>query len=114
MTCTTSGSNIYAATFAANPGLMTVGQGVTVSPPGYQDSYGNDSIRVVQESPGTFIAFSLSCTHQGCLINASGTGFRCPCHGATFSGTGAHLSGPGHNLNTYSVCADSNAVYITL
>jgi Rieske Fe-S protein len=115
MNCTTTGSNIYAATFAANPGLMTVGSGVTVSPPGYQDNYGNDSIWVVQESAGMFIAFSLSCTHQGCVINRSGTEFRCPCHGAIFSATGAHVSGPGsHALQSYSVCADSTAVYITL
>jgi len=114
MTCTTTG-NVYAATFAANPGLNNVGQGAIVSPPNYSDNYGNNTIWVVQESAGKFIAFSLSCTHQGCVLNKSGSNFRCPCHGAVFSSTGAHTSGPGYgNLQSYSACADSTAVYITL
>jgi Rieske Fe-S protein len=114
MTCSTSG-NVYTATFSANPGLMSVGQGVTVSPPGYSDNYGNDAIYVVQESAGNYIAYALSCTHQGCQVNKSGTSWRCPCHGATFSATGQHTGGPGSgNLQSYSVCADSTGVTITL
>jgi Rieske Fe-S protein len=114
MTCSTSGST-YQATFAANPGLQTVGSGVTVSPPGYQDNYGNDSIYIVQESAGNYIAYSLSCTHQGCVINKSGSGWRCPCHGATFSATGAATGSPARgNLQSYTVCADSTGVTVTL
>jgi Rieske Fe-S protein len=114
MTCSTSG-NVYAATFAANPGLMSVGQGVTVAPPGYQDKWQNDAIYVVQESAGQYIAYSLSCQHQGCQVQKSGSGWSCPCHGATFSATGAHTGGHSSaNLQSYMVCADSTAVYITL
>jgi Rieske Fe-S protein len=115
MTCTTTGPNVYAATFSANPDLNTVGKGVTVSPPNYSDSSGNDFIWVVQESAGSFIAFSLSCTHQGCVINPIASGFLCPCHGTTFSPTGVRLAGPGTNtLQCYPVCSDSTGVYITL
>ncbi len=94
---------------------MTVGKGVTVNPPNYSDSWGNNSIWVVQESAGKFIAFSLSCTHQGCVINSSGSSFKCPCHGATFSATGAATSSRAPKaLQQYQVCADSTGVTITL
>ncbi len=107
-------SNTFVADFATYPGLMTVGSGVTVSPPGYSDGSGNDSLYVVQESAGSYLAYSLSCTHQGYLVNKSGTGWRCPRHGATFSASGAHVSGPGSNLKTYSTCADAAGVTISL
>jgi Rieske Fe-S protein len=114
MTCPT-GSSTYEASFGANPALQTVGSGATVNPPNYQDGYGNDSIYVVQQSAGSFIAYSLSCTHQGCVVRKSGSGWRCPCHGATFSGTGEHTSGPGNgNLQSYPVCANAAGVIVSL
>jgi Rieske Fe-S protein len=94
---------------------MTVGSGVTVKPSGYSDNWGNDDIYVVQESSGTYLAYSLSCTHQGCVVSKSGSGWRCGCHGATFSATGAHTGGPGNgDLQSYQVCADSTGVTLTL
>jgi Rieske Fe-S protein len=88
---------------------------VTVSPPGYTDSYGNDSIYVVQESAGTYIAYGLTCSHAGCTVSMSGSGWRCPCHGATFDATGAHTGGRNANhLQQYNACADANGVTITL
>ena len=114
MMCPTAGTT-YTATFASNPGLMTVGSGVTVSPSGYQDNYGNDAIYIVQSSAGTYLAYSLSCTHVGCQLNPSGSGWRCPCHGATFSKTGQLTGGPGNGpLQSYAACADANGVTITL
>ena len=113
--CTTTGTSIYAATFAANPSLNTVGKGVTVTPPSYMDSWGNNSIWVIQQAAGKFLAFSLSCSHQGCVVNPEGAGFKCPCHSTTFSATGAHIQGPGSKaLQCYPVCSDATGVYITL
>lgn len=94
---------------------MSVGSGVTVQPSGYQDNYGNDSIYIVQQSAGTYIAYSLSCTHDGCIVSKSGSNWRCGCHGATFSSTGVHTGGPGNGpLQSYTTCADSTGVTITL
>jgi Rieske Fe-S protein len=60
------------------------------------------------------VALDLACTHQGCPVAWAGTEFRCPCHGAVFSASGAHVSGPGYQpLASLSVCADSAGVYLT-
>jgi thiosulfate dehydrogenase [quinone] large subunit len=90
---------------------MTVGQGVTLSGvPGHPSG-----VWVEQSAPGTFIALDLRCTHQGCPVSWQGSDFRCPCHGAVFSATGAHVSGPGYAaLASLSVCADATGVYITM
>ncbi len=94
---------------------MQVGNGVIVTPQGYSDNWGNNSIYVVQVSAGKYAAYSLSCTHQGCVCNQSGSGWSCPCHGATFSSTGKHTGGPGSgSFQSYSVCADASGVTITL
>lgn len=46
-------------------------------------------------NPAAFIAYSLSCTHQGCIVvhQTNGT-FHCPCHGSRFGADGAVLMGP--------------------
>jgi cytochrome b6-f complex iron-sulfur subunit len=45
----------------------------------------------------TFRAASAVCTHLGCTVNLSGTGFHCPCHGSVFDTGGAVVSGPAPN-----------------
>ncbi len=89
---------------------MTVGKGVTLNNvPGH-----SNGVWVIQQSAGTWIALDLTCTHQGCPCSSSGTEFHCPCHGAIFSATGAHVSGPGSGpLEKLTVCGDSTGVYIT-
>jgi Rieske Fe-S protein len=45
--------------------------------------------------PGSFVAFSMSCTHEGCLTSITGgQRFDCPCHGSRFDANGAVLVGP--------------------
>ncbi|MFO7459271.1 MAG: Rieske 2Fe-2S domain-containing protein [Desulfatiglandales bacterium] len=39
-------------------------------------------------------AISLDCTHLGCLLNVTGEGFFCPCHGSRFGPLGEVYSGP--------------------
>lgn len=39
-------------------------------------------------------ALSAVCTHQGCTIAPSGSGFRCPCHGSTYDAAGKNSGGP--------------------
>lgn len=55
-----------------------------------------DNLVVTQPVAGEFRAFSIVCTHVGCLCDkvANGT-INCPCHGSTFSiADGSVVSGP--------------------
>ena len=39
-------------------------------------------------------AISLVCTHLGCIVKPSDTGFDCPCHGSKFAKDGSVIKGP--------------------
>jgi len=39
-------------------------------------------------------AISTTCTHLGCIVGLSDTGFACPCHGSRFDSDGAVTGGP--------------------
>jgi Rieske Fe-S protein len=39
-------------------------------------------------------ALSAVCTHLGCVLEATGEGLQCPCHGSRFNDKGRVLSGP--------------------
>ncbi len=39
-------------------------------------------------------AISTICTHLGCIVKPSATGFDCPCHGSKYAADGSVLKGP--------------------
>ncbi|MBF0344918.1 MAG: Rieske (2Fe-2S) protein [Nitrospirae bacterium] len=41
-----------------------------------------------------FYAISSVCTHLGCVVYSTETGFQCPCHGSKFNITGKVVGGP--------------------
>jgi cytochrome b6-f complex iron-sulfur subunit len=41
-----------------------------------------------------FFALSMICTHLGCTIKATETGYDCPCHGSRFEPGGSVRNGP--------------------
>jgi thiosulfate dehydrogenase [quinone] large subunit len=49
---------------------------------------------LLHPTPDTFIAFNATCTHQGCPVSPVASGFRCPCHGATYDQNGQVTGGP--------------------
>lgn len=49
---------------------------------------------LLQPRAGSFTAYSAVCTHQGCPVSYTGNGFQCPCHGASYDGTGQVTGGP--------------------
>jgi nitrite reductase/ring-hydroxylating ferredoxin subunit len=63
---------------------------------------------VVRDSGGLF-AVSARCTHQGVTIAVSGSQYRCPAHGATFSFNGSVTGGPTSvSLSHFSMCLLAN------
>jgi Rieske Fe-S protein len=52
-------------------------------------------IIVSQPTEGTVLAFSATCTHQGCIVVPEQEGLSCPCHQSLFdTATGEVLQGP--------------------
>jgi cytochrome b6-f complex iron-sulfur subunit len=78
-------------TATKNTPLGSIGGAVKIPDP-------NDSSRpiiVSRISSGDVAAFSSRCTHKGCEVPVpSDNRIVCPCHGATFNGSGGLISGP--------------------
>lgn len=51
------------------------------------------NVAVFRDEEGVF-AVSLICTHLGCIVRRSPTGFDCPCHGSRFDHSGDVTRGP--------------------
>lgn len=64
----------------------TLPAGAAFQPPGR-------NVAVVRDAEGVF-AVSLICTHLGCVVKPSATGFDCPCHGSKFAPDGSVTHGP--------------------
>jgi cytochrome b6-f complex iron-sulfur subunit len=93
-----------AATAAAS--LVYLRPRVTYGPPsrvavGKPDTYTTGSqvalpeAKIVIRRTGNKIAaISTVCTHLGCTVNPSDTGFDCPCHGSQYDERGDVIGGP--------------------
>ena len=54
-----------------------------------------DAKRVCIVRDGSRVAaISTTCTHLGCIVAPSATGFQCPCHGSQFDADGNVTGGP--------------------
>jgi cytochrome b6-f complex iron-sulfur subunit len=60
---------------------------------GIKEVMENERIVVVRERQG-FAAISVKCTHLGCTVRTSDSGFECPCHGSQFDNDGFVTGGP--------------------
>ncbi len=81
-------------------------------PPGTARTIPGRNVRVVSVRGGV-AAVSLICTHLGCIVSKTETGFSCPCHGSTFGEEGEVLGGPaprGLRWLEVSLAADGNLV----
>lgn len=83
-----SGAPSGAAGGIAAAASVPVGGSVSFTAPDGSPAY------LLHPSQGTFRALSAVCTHQGCTVQYTGTGFSCPCHGATYDLTGQVTSPP--------------------
>ncbi len=67
-------------------------------------------------TPGSFTAVQVACTHQGTSIdyNQSANKFICPNHGSTFSTTGAVTLGPAaSSLKAYNITINGSVMTIS-
>lgn len=64
---------------------------------------------------GSHEAISAVCTHQGCLVRPSGSGFRCPCHGSSYDSNGENLTGPARRpLRRFEAVRDRDVIVLRL
>jgi len=64
---------------------------------------------------GSFIALSLVCTHQGCIVafDSSADVFNCPCHGSKYNGNGGVINGPATKaLQKFTVTVTGTALTV--
>lgn len=62
-------------------------------PPGTRVAIPSRRICIVREDE-KIAAISITCTHLGCIVGLSDTGFACPCHGSRFDQDGTVTGGP--------------------
>ena len=62
-------------------------------PPGARIALEPRRICIVREG-NQIAAISTTCTHLGCIVSSSETGFACPCHGSRYDQDGNVTAGP--------------------
>ncbi|MHB8875374.1 MAG: QcrA and Rieske domain-containing protein [Myxococcaceae bacterium] len=61
--------------------------------PGSQVVFPEAKVVIRRRGEG-FAAISTVCTHLGCTVNPTETGFDCPCHGSSYDERGEVIGGP--------------------
>lgn len=62
-------------------------------PPGTRIARDVDRVCIVRDG-NRMAAISTTCTHLGCIVSISDTGFSCPCHGSRYDQDGNVTGGP--------------------
>ena len=72
-------------------------------------------LAIVRTGATSFIALSRVCPHQGGTIGVSGSGFRCPEHGATFDSSGKWIGGERtSNMHAYTTSYDATTGILSI
>jgi Rieske Fe-S protein len=82
----------------------TLANGRSFVPPGR-------SVAIFRDGDGVY-AISLVCTHLGCIVKHTGSGFECPCHGSRFAADGAVVKGPAPQPLPWRKITGSAGAYI--
>jgi Rieske Fe-S protein len=93
------GASVTAApgtTAEDDPGIDSSGRVATTDiPVGGGKIFVDRDVVITQPTAGKFVAFSATCTHQGCSVSTITDTVNCPCHGSTFAlADGAVVNGP--------------------
>ena len=73
---------------SAVPELAKVGGAVSIG------QVKGTPVAIARTSATKYVAFSLSCPHQGATVAKAGKGWTCPAHGSQFDATGGLVLGP--------------------
>jgi cytochrome b6-f complex iron-sulfur subunit len=74
------------------PSKFSIGKPETI-PPGSKVALDQRRVCIVREGDKV-AAISTTCTHLGCIVSISDTGFACPCHGSRYDQDGNVTGGP--------------------
>ena len=75
----------------------------------------DQGLAVTRLRDGQVRALDLTCTHLGCRVTATESGFTCPCHGSRFNEQGEVLTGPAARpLRTLACHEDTDTVTVRL
>ena len=93
------GTPLQSAAPSPDDGAAAAGPGLAATadiPVGGGKIFADEDVVITQPTAGKFVAFSATCTHQGCKVGTvSGTTVKCPCHGSTFAiADGSVVDGP--------------------
>jgi nitrite reductase/ring-hydroxylating ferredoxin subunit len=106
-----------AATVSGRTVSIQAGAGTTLASTGAmavaQTSIG--SFLVTRTGSTTATALTAVCTHEGCAItDFSGSQFVCPCHGSTFTSSGAVVKGPANrSLQSFNTQVNGDVITFT-
>lgn len=102
----------YTGTVVGKSNEVAMGESKVLSEP---DPYGRGYTFVVTRKPSGLVAFSTTCTHEGCAVEVlTKNQLQCPCHGAQFDAvTGAATRAPAYeSLRQYRVEERSGQIVI--
>ena len=74
------------------PNRFSIGKPEAI-PPGSKIALDQRRICIVRDG-NKVAAISTTCTHLGCIVSLSETGFACPCHGSRYDQDGNVTGGP--------------------
>ena len=74
------------------PSRFSIGK-AEAFPPGSKIALDQQRVCIVREGDRV-AAISTTCTHLGCIVSLSETGFACPCHGSRYDQDGNVTGGP--------------------
>lgn len=86
-----------------------------ISAEGLRFDYMDTPLMVIRQSDGTYGAYSLVCTHLGCIVKweVKNHDFYCPCHAGKFDENGINISGPPPKpLTKYKLSIEGNDIYV--